>query len=97
MHCEVLELAVTSSSCLVLCCVSVEEILFIIISLIGVMVSIYEQKHLRNCFTSIYTVVPLCCVQDIVWGCVAVGMWKACGSQVGTGSEMVTSAGANAL
>lgn len=39
----------------------------------------------------------MCYVQDIVWECVAVGMWKVCDSQVETGSGAVTSAGANVL
>ena len=39
----------------------------------------------------------MCYVQDIVWECVAVGMWRVYDSQAGTGSGAVTSAGANVL
>lgn len=39
----------------------------------------------------------MCYVQDIVWECVAVVMWRVCDSQVEIGNEAVTSAGANVL
>jgi hypothetical protein len=66
----------------------------------GAVVSVCEQEHLHNCIRfscSSATVNKMFHAQDTVWGCVAVGMWRACGNQVETGSEIVTSAGANAL
>lgn len=52
---------------------------------------ILEQEPVFLSVSEVY------CLQDIVWECVAVGMWKACDSRVETGNEAATSAGANAL
>jgi hypothetical protein len=39
----------------------------------------------------------MCYMQDIVWECVAVVMWRVCDSQAETGNGAVISAGANVL